>query len=191
MKAVTKTFDDEYPVEQYQNLYASISYPEKAADYPSIWVTFDVASLAPVGVDTKQYAPVDSGFQMFKTWQYTGNASFVITALTSLERDEIFDEMVRVIAFGSLNNGRSTFRNTIDNNDYIRTVFNWDKISTSGFQPTMGTPWGTDEIVYEATITMEVYGEFSSDSTTGTLLPLSAVTVTPEIEPIPPELRIV
>ena len=101
MKAVTKTFDDEYPVEQYQNLYASISYPEKAADYPSIWVTFDVASLAPVGVDTKQYAPVDSGFQMFKTWQYTGNASFVITALTSLERDEIFDEMVRVIAFGS------------------------------------------------------------------------------------------
>jgi len=186
VKACTNTFDDDYPVDQYRNLFTSIKYPEKATEFPSIWIDFDVTSLEPIGVDTIQYEKQDNGtFLPYKTWRFTGNANFVIAAMSSLERDGIFDEMVKVLAFGSLNNGRSVFRNTIDNNDYIRTVFNWDKISPNGIIASPGTPWGSSDILYEATISMGVMGEFSSDTESSALVALSKVIVHPEIDQSP------
>jgi len=181
VKAITTTFDETYPVEQYRGLHASISYPEKAANYPSIWVDFDVTKMEPAGVDTISFNPVSTGFQPYKIWKFEGRCSFTIVALTSLERDGIYDEMVKIIAFGSLNSNRSVFRTTVDSNEYIATKFNWDRIQTNGMSTSMGTPWGTQEILYEVTISMEAIGEFSSDLETGVLLPLSAITVTPAV----------
>jgi len=181
VKAITTTFDETYPVEQYRGLHSSISYPEKAADYPSIWVDFDVTRLEPIGIDTIQYEVGTGGFQPFKTWKFEGRCTFTIVALTSLERDGIYDEMVKIIGFGSLNSKRATFRNTIDTNEYIGAKFNWDKIQTTGMSASMGTPWGTQEILYEVTIGMESIGEFTSDLENGELLPLSAVDIYPKV----------
>lgn len=178
VKAITTTFDETYPVEQYRGLHASISYPEKAADYPSVWVDFDVTKLQPIGVDTIQYQGVEDGFAPYKTWNFEGRCSFTIVALTSLERDGIYDEMVKIIAFGGLNKNRSVFRETVDANDFIAAKFNWDRIQTAGMSASMGTPWGTQEVLYEVTINMEAMGEFLSDLGTGTLLPISNITVT-------------
>ena len=179
VKAIQNTFDDEYPVDQYRGIYTSIEYPEKALQYPAIWVDFDVNRMEPIGIDTVQYEATDTGFFPYKTWRFEGRAEFTIVAMTSLERDGLYDEMVKIIAFGSLNSGRSTFRNTIDNNEYIRTVFNWDKITTQGMITSKGTPWGSSELIYEVSITMEVYGEFSSDHADAQLVALSDVTIHP------------
>lgn len=177
VQSINTTFDETYPVEQFQGLQASLAFPEKPADYPSVWVDFDVQRLTPVGVDTHQFTSEADGFRPYKTWKFEGRCSFTLICLSAYERDGLYDEMVKVLAFGNLNNHRYAFRKLIDQNQYIRTIFNWDQIATTGMSAMQGTPWGTMEMMYEVTISMDCYGEFSSDLETGALLPLEAITV--------------
>jgi hypothetical protein len=54
----------------------------------------------------------------------------------------------------------------------------FDTLQPSGAAAAPGTPWGSDEIIYERTISQQVVGEFVVDPATGALLPLSEITVT-------------
>ena len=104
-------------------------------------------------------------------------------ALTSLERDRLYDEVVAVIAFGDADlTQRSAFRATIEDNGLIACDANWDEISSGGVSATQGTPWGTDEMIYEITVRFLVKGEFVSDVDTTQLVPLSAIKVYPYVE---------
>jgi hypothetical protein len=84
--------------------------------------------------------------------------------------------MVRVMAFGDHEGGPTAhFRRIIENNNLIAANIDFDQIGIGSFAAVPGTPWGTDEIVYEGGVTMEVLGEFVSDSTASTLVPLSEI----------------
>jgi hypothetical protein len=126
--------------------------------------------------------PDGSGFRFYKKWRFQGYATFTIVALSSLERDRLFDEFVKVIAFGEVNPQRSTFRNVIDNNDLIAMNMDFDSIAIRGAAANMGTPWGTNDVIYEITAACQVLGEFTSDISTGELVNLSEIDIFPEIE---------
>lgn len=177
--ALRDTFDSNYPELDFQDLKVSIEYPDKIADYPSIWVDFEpTQNIETISIDSIQY----SGTTQFKTWRFQGYATFTIVALSSLERDRLFDEVVKVIAFGEMNEQRSTFRKTIDNNDLIAMNMDFDSMAIRGSTASMGTPWGSDDIIYEITCATQILGEFSSDVLTGELLLLSEIEVTEEID---------
>jgi hypothetical protein len=108
-------------------------------------------------------------------------------AMTSLERDRLYDELVRVVAFSNEDGIVGRFKNTIASNDLIAATLNTDKIEGRGNGAAPGTPWGTDEIMYEKSLNLEIIGEFVPDPAAGTLINLSKIVMIP-VEELPGEL---
>lgn len=169
-----KTFDANYPEEKLREIHVSIEYPVKQQDYPSIWVDFEEASLQTAGIDHHEK---DEEGNLVLRWRYEGHASYTIAALSSLERDRIFDELVKVIAFGRSAEPLNAFREFVEDNNFIAMNFDFDQIEVAGNAATPGTPWDTDEIIYESTLVMQVLGEFVTDVDTGNLVPLSKIII--------------
>ena len=172
--ALQETFDGNYPEEKLREIKVSIEYPVQAQDYPSIWVDFEEASLQTAGIDHHE---TDEDGNLVLRWRFEGHASYTIAALTSLERDRIFDELIKVLAFGRSSEHLSAFRQFIENNTFVAMNFDFDQIEVSGNAATPGTPWETDEIIYESTLVMQVLGEFITDVDTGNLVPLSKILI--------------
>lgn len=179
VEGIQLVFDGSYPVARFRNVHASVEYPVEPQNYPGIWVDYDDTRPVQIaGVGHQEVTIVGSTVNRYQRWKYAGYASFTMAALTSLERDELFDEMVRVLAFGRTNPATSRFRSWIETeNDLIAANFDFDQIEVRGNAAIPGTPWGTDEYIYERTINMEVVGEFVSDAESQSLALLSAVKI--------------
>lgn len=159
--ALRQTFNENFPVAEFRNLPISIDYPVKEIDYPGIWIDFDpVGPLSNVGVGYVEKG--ESGKPRYR-WRFAGSVSMTVVALSSLERDRLFDMLVSTMAFSKVEDNRSKFREVIEEGEYIGMNMDFDQIDQRGFGTAQGTPWGSDDMVYEATIAMETIGEFTSD----------------------------
>lgn len=194
VEATRGVFDADYPQADFRSLWVSMEYPADEANYPGVWVDFDTTTpLQTAGIDHHEYVQdEDTGlFRRVGRWRYGGMLTFTVVALTSLERDRLVDELVRVVAFGSENPQTSVFRTSIEQNDLIACDVQWDRLSLVGKNEDQGTPWGTDEVVYEWTVQLDCQGDFVADTITATaaLVPLSAVVAysAPEGEDLPVE----
>jgi hypothetical protein len=177
VKALRDTFDADFPQDDFRNIKISTEYPALAVDYPGIWVTFEpTGALRTAGIGHVEHLSVDGGFQEVRRWRFAGRVSLTVMALSGLERYRLFDELVKVIAFSQLGDERSTFRTIIEQHPLVQLVVNWDEIDQSGFGASQGTPWGSDEIIYEATAQIEVIGEFISDLS-ATIVPFTGMDV--------------
>lgn len=188
VSAVQAAFDASYPVAQFAGVRASIEYPVDKQAYPGVWIDYeDTADLQVAGVSHVEDIDPSSGLRVgpFTRWRYTGSASFTVVALTSLERDRLYDELVNTIAFGRYDTLRGRFRAYIESNPFVVADINYDQIGSGGAAASPGTPWGTDEIVYERTFTLEMIGEFVPSQTTGALVLLSKVLVDPPVPSLP------
>lgn len=176
-QAMRAAFGTDAPDADFNNLHVSIEYPIDRQHYPSIWVDFDpngALEISGIG-HMEQDDPTDATSPAVYRWRFTGMATFTCVAMTSLERDRLFDAVVRVFAFSDTSN-LNQFRSMIENNNLIAMNIDFDQIEQRGFATSQGTPWGTDEVIYEATLAMEVVGEFVI-TTTQEMLPLSEVVV--------------
>lgn len=192
VEALKLTFDEAYVEDDFRNLRVSIEYPNERQDYPGIWVDFDIeGELQNMGVDHREYVTVDEEegtSRRAMRWRFQGYASFTIVALTSFERDRLFDEVIRIMAFGTESEATSRFRSYIEDNEFLAMNIDFDQIGVSGSSSLPGTPWQTDEVIYEVTIRMECLGEFVSDAASAVLVPLSKVVTYPyteDVDPIP------
>jgi len=191
-EAMRQTFDSEYVTESLRGIPISIEFPEERQSYPGIWVDFEpTGDLQVAGIDHAEYE-VDgtSGLaRRFTRWRCTGFAAYTVVALTSRERDALFDEVVRVFAFGPEAPSTSDYRRVIETNDLIALNMDFAVIGQRGLTSSPGTPWGSDEIVYEGTVAVAVIGEFVSDATTATLAKVTSILVTDlaegQIDPAP------
>jgi hypothetical protein len=184
--ALRETFDAEYVHPQFRGIHISIEYPEKRDNFPGVWVDFEpMGELIRAGIDHGEYRESEANptrAVRFTRYRVQGNATYTVVALTSRERDALFDEVVRTFAFGSEHQSTKDYRRYIETNDLIAINMDFDSIAQRGFAASPGTPWNTDDIVYEATISMNLVGEFMSDNATGELLPISAIVVSPLVE---------
>lgn len=186
-EALKLTFDLSYPVVEFRNVHADLEYPVDAQNYPSIWVDYDdTQPLQRAGVAHLETAHPTTGTDVapFTRWRFQGYVSLTTVALTSLERDRLFDEVVRVVAFGNEDSVVGRFKDKIANNDLIAATLNTDRIEARGSAVAPGTPWGTDELMYERSLNLELIGEFVPDPGTGTLVPLSRIITIP-VESLP------
>lgn len=181
-EAMATTFDDDYPITDFQSLLVSIEFPNKAEAYPSIWVDFTpTGDLQNAGIGHfEEGHPHGEGGdpKRFQRWRFAGTLSYTGVALTSLECDMLFDEIVNVLAFGLEATPTSEFRTYLENNEFIAVNGNFDEIGQSGFAATPGTPWGTEDVIYERTASLACWGEFVSDGV-GNLALLSEVALYP------------
>lgn len=178
--AMRNTFDADYVNPHFRSLPISIEYPEKRQDYPGIWVDFEpVGDLEIVGINHAEYVVQSGGTARRHTrWRFQGYATYTVVAMSSRERDSLYDEVVRIFAFGAEHATTKAYREAIEDNTLIAMNMDFGTISPRGFAASPGTPWGTEEIIYEATVAMDVIGEFVADTFTGTLAPITSISVT-------------
>jgi hypothetical protein len=155
-----------------------IEYPIERARYPGVWVQYeDTGELTIAGIGHVEYTvnqPAGT-FGELTRWRFQGRVSLTISAMTSLERDRLYDEVVRTFAFGAYNDDLRVFRHKIEDNDLIAMNANFDNLQPFGDMASQGTPWGTDEMIYEKSVSFDVIGEFVGDRYLRSLVPLSQV----------------
>lgn len=174
--AVRTTFDGQYPVEQFRNVWCSIEYPEQRQNYPGIWIDYDDAkNVQRAGID---HIEIDDQGRPFTRWRFGGHVTFTVVAFTSLERDELYGELVKVIAFGHQNAQTERFRTYVENNGLVACNYDFDQIIPGGSGAAPGTPWGSDEMIYEKSFSLQAQGEFVIDPSDGVLVPLSKILIT-------------
>ncbi len=178
VKAMKSTFDADFPEADFRDLRVSIEYPVLSTDFPSIWVDFDpIGPLRPTAVGHFEDNSVSGGFERVTRWSYAGNLTYTCVALTAFERDRLFDQMISVIAFAQVDTQRGEFRSIMETSPLVAINVNYHEIDQRGFSAAPGTPWGTDAMMYEATMGMSVTGEFISVPSAELLLPISQVDV--------------
>ena len=189
-QSIRTTFGPGYPTAQFRNLHASIEYPDDRQHYPGIWVDFEpTGELERAGIGHFEVDGNATGGRAYTRWTFKGYVTFTLVALTSLERDLLLDEMIRVLAFGAESEYTSAFRSYIEDNGLLNLSMDFDQVAIRASGVTPGTPWGTDEFIYESTVAMEILGDFVSDSVGLTLVPLTRIALVEyadqEVDPSP------
>ncbi len=178
--ALKQVFDSEFPQQDFRKANIGIEYPVDKQEYPGIWVDFsETAPLRQAGVAHVEQVINGNSVRTGTRFRFEGTASFTIVAMTSLERDRFYDEVIRVFAFGDEDSATSQFRQVLEDNDLIAVNARFDEIEVGGNASAPGTPWGTDEIIYETTVSLDLVGEFVADPVARTLIALSQIIVTP------------
>lgn len=181
VKSLKAVFDGSYPNSDFDDVNVSIEYPMKLQNYPGVWVTFhETGPVERAGIAHTEIMQDDDGiWRQYGRWIFQGTVSLTVAALSSLERDRLFDQVVRVLMASDVDDSPAgRFRSLIENNDYLGIVINYDSIEVNGEAASPGTPWETNDVIYERTIDVTVFGEFVSDPSNDALIPLSNVIVT-------------
>ena len=179
VKALQDTFNDSYPEPDFRGLHVTLEYPTKQIEYPGIWIDYEPSEVEAVGVGHAEFAEVGDNFLEVRRWRFSGAVTYTLVALSSMERDRLHDEMVRVLAFGEMYQATRGFRSYMLDNPYLGLTLNWDRIRTGGLSAIPGTPWDTDDVIYELTLSMDLIGEFVSPTESPELVPLASVQLYP------------
>jgi hypothetical protein len=191
IEALASVFTDSHPNTDFRGKnkpLVSIEYPMLESHYPAIWVQYaDDSEITIAGIGhTEQFVDEDTGtVGTASRWKFAGAVTMTIATLSSQERDRLFDEVVRVFVGARFNPALTQFRERIESNDLVAINANFDDIEPFGDAAPMGTPWGTDEIIYEVSLRFDVIGEFLTDILTAELVPLSEVTFMDYVEESP------
>jgi len=180
--ALRSVFNDAYPEADFRDINVSIEYPVAPQEVPTLWVDFEPSSssLKTVGISHTEYQTTTAGeFRPVQRWEFQGYIAVTVVAYSSLVRDRLADEMISIFAFGRTSPKAAPLVAAIEHNDFIAMNFDWDQVTLSQVAITPGTPWGTDELLYEATVRIQCVGEFISDPETATLIPIRQVLVYP------------
>lgn len=185
VKALQGVFNGGYPIVDFRDLHVSIEFPVNQQEYPCIWVDFEpTQDLVTAGISHTEYAPWSNGgtTSRVERWRFFGMCSFTAVAMSSAVRDRLVDQLVRVLAFGRTDPTSALFRAAIESNPYIALDIGWDKVGIGQMAASPGTPWGSDEYLYEATLRVGAQGEFISNPSTGDLIAISEIEVFPRME---------
>jgi hypothetical protein len=182
-QALRQVFGPNYPVADFQGLPITIEFPFQEQQYPGVWVTWaPVGNISRGGIDNLFYGPPepttdDTTPNLLYRYRFSGYSMYTVGALTSMQRDRLYDEMVRVFLMSGDPNVES-FRQYVEDSPYIYMNMDFDNVSTRGMAENAGTPWGTNDFIYEATLAIETVGEFISDEFFTSLVPLGQITNT-------------
>jgi hypothetical protein len=139
-----------------------IEYPMVKGEYPYIYVEFKEDVLGSVGIGHSEIGAVqevdgESVRPIARRWKFNGRLSFGFFALKAKERDVLTDSFISAVGF------HDSFKDAISGNAYIPIDVNTEQINPEGDSVSPGTPWGTDDMVYYASYSLDTVGEFYTD----------------------------
>jgi len=170
------TYPETDPEGGSQKVFCSLDYPVDPQAIPGVWVDFETTMLEVASIGGQ--VETDLTGNTVNRWRFQGNATFTVVALSNNERDLIFDELVSMIAFSAQSGAPGSFRSFIDTGGLVQSTWSFDKIEMRGKGEAQGTPWSTDEVIYEQGLAIQVVGEFVSSPVTLALVPLKEIIVT-------------
>jgi hypothetical protein len=181
VQAIEQSFLAQYPAPDAEGgsaaavqPHVSIEYPVDQVNYPAIWVDYEGAELRTVGI---AYTQMDDQGNAYARWRFAGHVTFTIVALTSNERDLIYDQLISMTAFAAQSDFPSVFRQVVENAPLIASVWSFDSVEDRSSAAAPGTPWGKMEVIYERGFALQVLGEFVTHPSTQALVNLSEIQV--------------
>lgn len=153
----------------------SIEYPTSELHYPSIVVRFFEREVKNAGVAHVEYIyldELDSFGTKFRHYLYDGDIEFAIFALSSLDRDLISDSLIQTLAMPDMAAYTEEFWDRIywpTGVEVVNNPANWNFVNLNtdkiqGFGETQTPqPWlSEDQLVYQTSYRVGIYGEFYS-----------------------------
>jgi hypothetical protein len=192
VQAIQQAFQVRYPEPDpdggTRELFVSVEYPVEEAQYPAIWVDYEGSELRTVGVG---YTEQDASGNAYARWRFAGHVAFTIVALSSNERDLVYDQLVALTAFAAQSEFPSEFRQVVEQAPLVAAVWSFDSVEDRPSAAAPGTPWGTFDIIYERGIAIQVIGEFVTDPVTLELVDLSEIQVVMTPQGYPDEQSVI
>ena len=192
VQAIEQSFEISYPAPDAgggaKPPFVSIEYPVEEAQYPAVWVDYEGAELRTVGI---AYTETDASGAAYARWRFAGHVAFTIVALSSNERDLVYDQLLGVTAFAAQSEFPSTFRQVVEAAPLVASVWSFDSVEDRPPSAAPGTPWGTMEVIYERGFALQVIGEFVSNPFTPALVNLAEIQVVATAEGVPDQTSVI
>jgi hypothetical protein len=192
VQAVQQSFEISYPAPDPEGgakaPFVSVEYPVEEAQYPAIWVDYEGAELRTVGI---AYTETDASGAAYARWRFAGHVAFTIVALSSNERDLVYDQLLGLTAFAAQSEFPSRFRQVVEAAPLVASVWSFDAVEDRPSSAAMGTPWGTLDVVYESGFAVQVIGEFVSDPYSQALVSLAEIQVVATAEGFPDDTSVI
>lgn len=186
VQAIQQSFVAQYPAPDTEggrrSVHVSVEYPVEEVDYPAVWVDYEGSELRTVGI---AYTETDDQGNAYARWRFAGHITFTVVALSSNERDMLYDQLIAMTAFAAQSSFTSVFRQVVEAAPLLASVWSFDTVEDRPPAAAPGTPWGTMDVIYERGFALQVLGEFVSDPNTYDLVTLEEiqVTMTNELNP--------
>lgn len=176
----------------------TLEYPEEAQEWPVILVQVRPTVVEWTGImpDEIVDASLDSGFpeidrttdedpalnanpsyKLIRQGHFEATCMLQILALNSMERDRMWDNLIKLLMMGRKKVGTSNFFTTIETHDLVGLTIIEGSIRPVGDSIGQGTPWNAELLSYEAAIEFDMVGTFFADEYTEDLVPLKAAQV--------------
>jgi hypothetical protein len=192
VQAIQQSFQARYPEPDAdggtKELFVSIEYPVEEANYPAVWVDYEGSELRTVGI---AYTEKDALGNVYARWRFAGHVVFTVVALSSNERDMIYDQMIALTAYAAQSDWPSSFRQVVEGAPLVAAVWSFDTVEDRPPSAAPGTPWGTMDIIYERGFALQVIGEFVSDPNTYELVNLSEIQVVATEQGFPDQTSVI
>jgi len=192
VQAIQQSFQARYPEPDpdggTKELFVSIEYPVEEAQYPAVWVDYEGSELRTVGI---AYTEQDASGNVYARWRFAGHVVFTVVALSSNERDMIYDQMIALTAYAAQSDWPSQFRQVVEGAPLVAAVWSFDTVEDRQPAAAPGTPWGTMDLIYERGFALQVIGEFVSDPNTYELVNLSEIQVVATEQGFPDQTSVI
>jgi hypothetical protein len=192
VQAIQKSFEISYPAPDAEGgtkpPFVSIEYPVIEAQYPAVWVDYEGAELRTVGI---AYTETDASGAAYARWRFAGHVAFTIVALSSNERDLVYDQLLGLTSFAAQSQFPSVFRQVVEAAPLVAAVWSFDSVEDRPPSAAPGTPWGTLEVIYERGFALQVIGEFVSDPFNPSLVNLAEIQVVATAEGFPDQTSVI
>lgn len=169
VKALRAVFNNIYPDPKsvLDNVYVSLEWPDKPEQYPAIIVNYrETTPLRSSGIG--HFEHVLGGPNIYRRWQYEGQVEILICAETALQRDNISDHLVHLLAFGSTSYFTNVFLPALMENRGLDIQIMHDTLVPVGDNVEQGSDWGLGDFrVYTSGYSFSVFGSFTSGIISG------------------------
>lgn len=169
----------------------TVEYPEESQDWPFILVQVrpsviewtgispdeivDAANPNPeidYSIDTDPAVPEAPEYKSIRQGRFEATCMLQVMALTSEERDRIWDNLVKLIMMGRKRTATNNFYTTLAHHDLVGLTVMEGSIDAVGDTISMGTPWDPELLSYEASVQFNMVGTFYADEYNEDLVPL-------------------
>jgi hypothetical protein len=169
----------------------SIDYPVALEDWPNIFVQLRVTNMSWTGIDPDEYVltddalpvSVDNPYIRLRHGIFDAFLDMQVNALTSGERDRMWDVLVGIFMAGRAKDDTADFFDRIETGEFVGMTVMEGAVEPQGDAVTP-VPWNNEDLGYEASLRVGVVGEFYLNAYNQTLVPLTAIQVHETIEDV-------
>lgn len=161
----------------------TMEYPLHEGEWPAMWIGFSFRKLTDTSINDIRYHGTVGNESEYKLWNFEGNASVTILALSSLERDRISDSFIRMFAFHDLHGSNNIFWSSMESQPYTMLHSAKSELKPMGQTdgPGIAVPWDSSLLGYADSYSFDLNGQFASNVYSGKLVRLSDILIQEEM----------